>query len=289
MLTVTICRGLSGSGKTTWAKEQVDKSDGSTIIVCKDDIRGMAWNSKYSSGREAFVKKVRNNLIILGLSEGKHVISADTNYEKNESEIREIVQLFCEQNNTQVEIKIQDFSHVPLQVCIDRDSQRPKPLGEKVIRSQYNRWIKKETNALVQDKNLPKAVIFDLDGTLAHMFDRKPFEWSRVGEDLIDEELAQMAKDLYLLDNKILVVSGRDAVCRQETVDWLNKHEIPFDDLFMRPEEDSRKDSIVKREIFFNDIYSNYYVRFVFDDRNQVVETWRDIGLKCYQVAEGDF
>lgn len=57
----------------------------------------------------------------------------------------------------------------------------------------------------------------------------------------------------------------------------------------MRPEGDIRKDSIVKREIFENYIRDYYNIQFVLDDRNQVVEMWRSLGLKCLQVAEGDF
>lgn len=57
----------------------------------------------------------------------------------------------------------------------------------------------------------------------------------------------------------------------------------------MRPEGDIRKDSIVKREIFENYIRDYYNIQFVLDDRNQVVEMWRSLGLKCLQVQEGDF
>lgn len=57
----------------------------------------------------------------------------------------------------------------------------------------------------------------------------------------------------------------------------------------MRPEGDKRKDSIVKAELFDKHIKDNYAVDFVLDDRNQVVKMWRDMGLKCLQVAPGEF
>jgi len=57
----------------------------------------------------------------------------------------------------------------------------------------------------------------------------------------------------------------------------------------MRKTGDSRKDSIVKREIFEEHIKGKYRIQFVLDDRNQVVEMWRQLGLTCLQVAEGDF
>jgi hypothetical protein len=59
--------------------------------------------------------------------------------------------------------------------------------------------------------------------------------------------------------------------------------------LYMRKTEDKRKDSVVKREIYENEILPNYYVEFVLDDRQQVVDALRDMGLQVWQVARGDF
>jgi hypothetical protein len=59
--------------------------------------------------------------------------------------------------------------------------------------------------------------------------------------------------------------------------------------LYMRPEGDMRKDAIVKLEIFDNEIRDNYDVQFALDDRNQVVEAYRSIGLTVLQVADGEF
>jgi hypothetical protein len=57
----------------------------------------------------------------------------------------------------------------------------------------------------------------------------------------------------------------------------------------MREENDNRKDSVIKEEIFFREIFGKWNVKFVLDDRDQIVRTWRNIGLKCLQVAEGNF
>jgi hypothetical protein len=64
---------------------------------------------------------------------------------------------------------------------------------------------------------------------------------------------------------------------------------VPYDALFMRPAGDSRKDSIVKRELFDRHVAGRWAVRGVIDDRRQVVEMWRAMGLMCAQVAPGDF
>jgi hypothetical protein len=57
----------------------------------------------------------------------------------------------------------------------------------------------------------------------------------------------------------------------------------------MRKRGDKRKDVIVKKEIYEKFIKDNYEVFFVLDDRDQTVKGWRDLGLKCFQVAEGNF
>lgn len=132
------------------------------------------------------------------------------------------------------------------------------------------------------------AIIVDIDGTLAHMNGRKPYEWSKVGTDIVDETI----KSLISLINhkyKIILLSGRDGVCRPETEQWLKVNNVYYDELFMRDVNDNRKDSIIKLELFNNHIKDNYDIQFVLDDRNQVVEMWRSIGLKCFQVAKGDF
>jgi hypothetical protein len=57
----------------------------------------------------------------------------------------------------------------------------------------------------------------------------------------------------------------------------------------MREEGNNEKDSIVKRRLFEDNIRGKYYIEYVLDDRNQVVDMWRNMGLTCLQVAEGDF
>jgi hypothetical protein len=57
----------------------------------------------------------------------------------------------------------------------------------------------------------------------------------------------------------------------------------------MRKADDYRKDSIIKKEIYDNDIFPRYNVLFVYDDRNQVVEMWRGLGVKVFQVELGNF
>ncbi len=137
-----------------------------------------------------------------------------------------------------------------------------------------------------------KVVICDLDGTLS-IFEkvdksqphyRNPYDASTCDRDLLNEVVAEII-DGY----KVLLVSGREDKYREPTLRFLEKHGIVYEALYMRKTGDNRKDSLVKREIYETHIKPVYDVKFVLDDRNQVVEMWRGLGLTCLQVAEGNF
>ena len=146
----------------------------------------------------------------------------------------------------------------------------------------------KTTNPITQDKSLPKAIIVDIDGTLAHMKDRSPFDWDRVGEDDCDETIKDIVNS-YDNIGHVIVMSGRDGSCRAITEQWLNDNNIKYDLLLMRAENDNRKDVIIKKELFDNHIKDKYYIDYILDDRLQTVNMWRSIGLKCLQVQDGNF
>ena len=69
---------------------------------------------------------------------------------------------------------------------------------------------------------------------------------------------------------------------------WLVKYIKDCDKLLMRKNNDNRKDSIIKLELF-KEICNDYNIVCAIDDRQQVVDLWRSIGLRCLQVAPGNF
>jgi hypothetical protein len=87
----------------------------------------------------------------------------------------------------------------------------------------------------------------------------------------------------------MIFVSGRKDDCRDVTEAWLKANGFEYDWLYMRKTGDDRNDAVVKLDIFNEHIRNGYDVLGVFDDRNRVVNMWRRLGLKCFQVAEGDF
>ncbi len=136
------------------------------------------------------------------------------------------------------------------------------------------------------------AIIVDIDGTVADKGERGPFEWHRVGEDKPKHDVIEVVGRLVRSGDSpaVIFLSGRDEECWGATWDWLQRH-VPFyfDTLRMRPHKDYRKDAIVKRELYEMYVAPFYDVLCVFDDRQQVVDMWRSLGLLCLQVAPGDF
>lgn len=278
---ILILRGLPASGKSTYAKELVSVNH-NWVRVNKDDLRAMMNGGVFSGKLEKHIVRIERALAENALRLGKNVIVDDTNFNPDH-EI--FFRALAYQYNAEVEVK---FFDTPLEECIKRDNKRPNGVGESVIRRMYNQYLKPKPVVYERNDILPTAIICDIDGTLAHMKNRSQFDWSRVGEDEVDpiiKNLLDSLREAYV----IFLVSGRNEVCREETEKWLEKNNIPYDMLFMRPEDDIRKDSVIKQEFFKKYIRYYYNIEFVLDDRNQVVEMWRSLGLKCLQVAEGDF
>lgn len=88
---------------------------------------------------------------------------------------------------------------------------------------------------------------------------------------------------------EIWIVSGRSDEVEDQTVNWLHKHGIEFDNLIMRKAGDYTPDDVLKRSWLNDGTIPKDRVFCVFDDRDRVVQMWRKEGLTCYQVADGDF
>lgn len=153
--------------------------------------------------------------------------------------------------------------------------------------------------------------IVDVDGTLARRSDRDPYDLTRVSEDRTNEPVLELVQALLdqVGERRVFVVSGRQDCCRAATEEWLARHGVRYRALLMRATGDSRKDAIVKKEMFLDKIMPMVLAddldarpeasvltptfplgEFrVLDDRDQCVEMWRGLGLFCAQVAPGHF
>lgn len=293
MKNVIILRGLPASGKSTLAKTLVAENKGMYKRLNKDELRAMLDSSHHTTHNEKFVERVRDLMLIEALKDGKHVIIDDTNLSDRPVErIRNLVQKYCKDTGDQVQVDVRTIE-ASLEECIDRDRQRAQPVGREVILRMHRQHVlgdERGPHYQAQDATLPKAVICDLDGTLAIIRGRSPFDGMACGSDLLNEPIARLLRLYHASGVQVLLMSGRQEEAQEATREWLQRHEIPYDALIMRKTGDARKDSIVKKELYEAHVRGQFHIEVVLDDRNQVVDLWRlELGLPCLQVNYGDF
>ncbi len=280
---IIVCMGLPASGKSTFARNLLN-NDATYKRINRDDLRMMLDNGVWSKGREKHIRQTELMLAEYFSSQGFNIIVDDCNLSPS---AKGMWQEFAKKVNATLELK--DFTHVDVETCIERDRKRQNYVGERVIRQMYRDFLQPKPPVLEIDTSLPTAIVCDLDGTLALLNGRNPYDASRCEEDLVNEPVADILKTYFLNGYTILLASGRSEQHRPQTERWLQQNSIQYNALFMRSSGDGRKDAIIKREIYEQHMQGRYTIKFVLDDRNQVVDLWRSLGLTVLQVAEGDF
>lgn len=151
-----------------------------------------------------------------------------------------------------------------------------------------------------------RNVIFDLDGTIALIDDRRKLstkdngkiDWDvffnpdNINLDQPNNAVITILRLLKDAGNRIVILSGRSKATKDATKVWLKKFDVPFDVLKMRP---TSRDFMYMpddqlKQMWLDKLFTNKDdIVCVFDDRQKVVDMWRDNGLTCMQVANGDF
>lgn len=313
MKKVLILSGLSGSGKSTFARKFCIENP-NWLRINRDDLRRsllavslpeywQTWPDDQKSRIENLVNALQQTAILDGLRQGWHVLIDNTNLRLSYlNDFRNL--LTAHFNDLEITCQLID---TPLDECIRRDRYRDDSVGEAVIRKQAEQLAVLKKNVVFQterltrhagfqrqqDDRLPRCVLVDIDGTVADKGNRSPFDWQRVGEDVPKRPIINLVKALRAAGYKIVFFTGRDATCRAQTTTWIHQHMgwLPADyELFMRPPNDNRKDALLKKALFMQHVQGRYYVELVVDDRQQVVAMWRsELGLTCVQVDYGDF
>ena len=133
MAKIILCRGIQGSGKTTWAKQWVLEDPEHRVRFNNDDIRNML-GKYWVPSREPIVTTMKNSFISGAAIFRMDVVIDNMNLNSKELDYwKDIARMF----NYDLEIK--NF-FTPLQDCIERDSKRPNPIGEEVIRKTYEKY-----------------------------------------------------------------------------------------------------------------------------------------------------
>ena len=142
--------------------------------------------------------------------------------------------------------------------------------------------------------NSTNVIVCDLDGTFAiNDHGRDYFKATDCDKDSVNIPVLTVLRWAVNDSRDIIFVSGREEKYREPTLKFLSRYLLNDFPLLMRSDGDNRSDYIVKKEIYEQNIKDWHDVLFVLDDRNSkkcpVVDMWREQGLTCFQVAEGDF
>lgn len=291
--------GIPASGKTTWAKLRVQNNP-DIIRVCRDDLRMMLNGTQMldEKGEKLVTKLIENaiankgkkNIIIDQTNCNLKYLNKLINFASSFDSVKLIpfdstLEIALQRNKDRVVGRVPDDVIVKMQKGFEEVSAVYN-FDSVIFKKSYSTEIKSFYTKDIRQK----AYIVDIDGTLAHMGDRRnPYEWSKVGLDVVDNSLKRVIQSHAQHGDAIILLSGRDGLCREETEQWLKDNFIHYDLLCMRAVNDPNKDCIIKEQLYREYIEPHYDVIAVYDDRNSVCAMWRSIGLKCYQVAEGDF
>lgn len=295
MTELILTRGVPASGKTTWSKQHA-KAYGYTRVN-RDELR-TELNVKHGEN-EPLVTKIQHSRVKELLRNNVSVIVDDTNLTARF--VKEWLKIAQEQGAF---VTFQDFPITYEEACARDDGRFEGQVGHEVIKSFFDRFVKKgllpevptlEVEAprgfkpVVRDVELPAAYIVDTDGTVALMDGRSPYDPTLYHTDKPNADVIALVASLWTLGYTIIGVSGRDEDYREATENWWHDQGVPFEEFYMRPSGDKRKDDIIKDELYEKHIAGRYNVMGVLDDRDRVVAMWRAKGLTVFQVANGDF
>lgn len=282
----------SASGKSSWT-EQFIRNRGDWCNIERDEIRfelftdgKRDWTAyKFNKKNEEVVTKEYNSRLDQTIRLGYNVILSDTFLNEKYRN-----QMIDKLESEGYEVTIKDDWDIDWETIRTRNIQREGGISESVLWDQWLRYLdyKGLKDSYVPDESKPLSVVVDLDGSVAEMKGiRKPYEWSKVHHDLPIEPVVNIVKGLYLQGYSVVFLSGRDGCCEDETLAWLYDvfRDMDFT-LYMRASGDSRKDYVVKRELFNDNVRDNYNVQMVIDDRKSVVELWEELDIKVINVGK---
>lgn len=273
--------GISCSGKSTLAAQYVEQG---YREINRDWIRfnivhpGGDWRTyKFKGPQEREVSDIQGRMITESAMDDQNIIISDTNLNTKRRE--------------KLKRKLEDFGYtvevlgVPIsrEEAVKRDNYRLNGVGQDVIYRQYQEWLAYTGRKVyIPDETKPKAIIVDVDGTVADMKDyRGPFQWDLVDLDEPRWFVIDMVRNYSNMGYQIIFVSGRSDVCFDLTKEWLDRYVgvSYYHDLIMRKEGDFRKDAEIKEEIFWTHLADRYNIVAAIDDRPMMIRRWHELKI----------
>lgn len=144
MKRIILTRGIPASGKSTCAKQEVLKDPEHSIRINRDDLRNMC-GKYWVPAREHYIEACKGLMLISAMNfQFDNIIIDEMNLNPKESgklkgEIAMVNNAFKSGQDKYV-VKVKDFTNVPLDVCLERDSKRENPIGENVIIGIFNKY-----------------------------------------------------------------------------------------------------------------------------------------------------
>ena len=308
-----IMRGYPGSGKSTMAKEI---SSYSNATICSADHFFVDRNGKYNFDQEKLSQAHFNcfanfkNCVLNGVN----VIVDNTNLKY--SDVKKYIDFLLINNNQNdfiysIELVEVTFNSIEKAIELRKDNQSGKNIPEDKMNYMYKSFkndirpliikdfknkislgeldnLKNELPFTINTDGKIDAVICDLDGTLSlfqytnGVMIRDSYDASKCNADIINVPVANVLRSLQN-NYSIIFVSGREDKFREQTIEFLDRvfdeYGVVYSDLYMRKTGDFRSDTIIKKEIYDNELNDKYHIMCVFDDRPKVVKMWRSLGL----------
>lgn len=135
---IILCRGIQGSGKSTWARKWVLEDPEHRVRFNNDDIRNML-GKYWVPSREKIVTEIKKDFMINAMELGYDIVIDNMNLNSNEVTYYKDLAASTSRLISPYVVEFKDF-FIPLEVCIERDSKRENPIGEEIIRATYERY-----------------------------------------------------------------------------------------------------------------------------------------------------
>lgn len=301
-----IARGIPGSGKSTWAAKWVAADPANRVRVNRDDIRLQLFN-KYivldkkgniDGNAEAQVTAVEQLQLNKAFTAGKSVISDNTNLNQ-----RTLDQHFALAKQYGIPITNKDFP-ITLEEAQKRNAARERVVAPFVIKRMYDTLGPEgqfhhfdgsyPIKPFVAPETRKLAFGFDMDGTLSdtrsinHFVQGKRRNFDMFHRSSIftpaNPEVLKLAMDAHDSGLAVIITTARNEKYREVTQLWLDRLDVPYENIFMRKDGDNRPDYVVKNEMLHEQILPSYQPISFADDNPQAINCWRENGIRVIEV-----
>jgi len=220
ILKILILIGIPASGKSTWAADYV-RNNPNWVRVNRDDFRAMLKNSQVCENKiEDMITALVIDTINRALMKNLNVLIDNTNLKQK------YIDGFIEQFKYQANIDFRVFD-ISLAKAIERDAARDKKVGAGPIKKMYESYKilidsfdfqpvnKIKSRPVIKptfESDLPDAVVFDIDGTLAHIGNRSVFDWMKVYVDDVNPIVSEQMAFHRSKGRKIIIMTGRNTI-----------------------------------------------------------------------------